>query len=168
MPQKFKTSLSIFFLFSFAIVLLVAPISPTNLDLSISKNLYPDLLTCFIFAVIINRPQLFPPFIVLLICFFSDILLMKPIGLYCALIFITTELIRAYSNAIRKESFLIHYLIFFGCLAAIQVFNITIHKLFFMPSPHLSILAKQFLLTAFFYPLFDFPLKYFLKRDLNV
>ena len=169
MAQKLKTSLSIFFLFSFAIVLLIIPISPTNLDLSISKNFFPDLLVCFIFAIIINKPELFSPFIVLILCFLSDILLMKPIGLYCALVFITTELIRTYNKIIRKESFLIHFLLFFSCLAVMQGFNITIHKLFFMPSPDLIILTKQCLLTVFFYPLFDLPLKYFLKRrDLNV
>ena len=134
MPKKIKTYLSILFHFSIAIVLLIAPISPTNFDLSISRNIYPDLLTVFIFVIIINRPQMFPPVIVLLLCFFSDILLMKPIGLYCALMFITTELLRIYNNIIKKESFLIHYLIFFCCLGSIQILNITIHNLFFMPS----------------------------------
>ena len=166
MSQKTKNIFNIFFLFLLAMVLLVAPISPTNLDLEISTNFYPDLLTCLIFAILINRPKLFPPHMVLLIYILSDIILMKPIGLYCALIFIAAELIRRFNQFIRKESFLIHWLIFLSCLAAVQVLNISVHKLFFMPYPNLVLLVKQFILTIAFYPLFDLPFKFLLRKEI--
>ena len=165
MYQKIKFSLSIFFLFAFATILLVAPISPTDFDIETSYQFYPDLLTCLIFAILINRPKLCPPYIILLIYVLSDIILMKPIGLYCALIFMAAELIRKYNQVIRKESFLVHWLIFLSCLAVIQVIYVSVHKLFFMPSPQLILLTKQFLLTAFFYPLFDLPLKFLLRKE---
>ena len=165
MYQKIKLSIGIFFLFAFASVLLIAPISPTDFDLETSAQFYPDLLTCLIFAILINRPNLCPPYIILLIYILSDIILMKPIGLYCALIFIATELIRKYNKIIRKESFLMHWFIFLSCLMIVQVLNISIHKLFFLPSPQLILLTKQFALTVFFYPLFDLPLKFFLTKE---
>ncbi len=166
MSQKIKTFINILFLFTCSIILLVAPISPTNFDLEVSSNLYPDLLICLIFAILINKPQISPTYIVLLLCVFADILLMKPIGLYSALIFIAAELIRRYNKLIRKESFLIHWLIFFSCLTAIELLSISIHKLFFMPAPNLMLSTKQILLTSLFYPLFDLPLKFFLRKDI--
>ena len=165
MYNKIKFSASIFFLFAFAVVLLVAPLSPTNFDLETSTQFYPDLLTCLIFAILINRPELCPPYIILPIYILSDIILMKPIGLYCALVFVAAELIRKYNTLIRKESFLIHWIVFLSCLAVIQVLYISIHKLFFMPSPQLVLLIKQFVLTSFFYPLFDLPLKLILRKE---
>ncbi len=166
MSQKIKNSLNIFVLFSFSIFLLVAPISPTNFDLELSTNLYPDLLTCLIFAILINRPKLFPSYLILLIYILADIILMKPIGLYCALIFVAAELVRKYNNTIRKEPFLIHWFIFLLCLTAVQILYISIHKLFFMPSPQLILVTKQLVLTTFFYPLFDLSLKFFLRKEL--
>ena len=166
MSQKIKNSLNIFILFSFSMFLLVAPVSPTNFDLEFSTNVYPDLLTCLVFAILINKPKLFPSYIILLIYILADIILMKPIGLYCALMFVAAELIRKYNNIIRKETFLIHWFIFFSSLIVVQILYLSSHKLFFMPSPQLILLTKQFVLTVFFYPLFDLSLKFFLRKEL--
>ena len=166
MSQKIKNSLNIFILFSFSMFLLVAPVSPTNFDLEFSTNVYPDLLTCLVFAILINRPKLFPSYIILLIYMLADIILMKPIGLYCALMFVATELIRKNNKTIRKETFLMHWFIFFSCLLVVQILYISIHKLFFMPSPQFIIFTKQFVLTMCFYPLFDLSLKFFLRKEL--
>ncbi len=165
MSVNLQTYFNIFFLFVFAMVLMVIPIAPTNFDLEKSNNFYPDLLTCFVFSILLNRPKLCPSYIILIIYILSDIILMRPIGLFCALIFIVSELIRRYSKAITKETFLIHWFIFLSCLLAVHFLNIIVHKLFFMPYPQVIFLAKQLAVTTLFYPLFDLPLKFFLRKE---
>ena len=156
-------STSLFFLLG--IILVVAPIAPTNLNIKTYANLYPDLVTCLIFALVINSPKLFPAPLVLILCLLSDILLMRPIGLYCALLFLITEIIRGYHRFIIREGFLRHILIFSVCLLVLQCMNILLHKLFFIPLPDFILVIKQLFLTIIVYPVFDFPLKFFLKKE---
>tara|TARA_B100001250_G_C19606464_1_gene702969 strand:- start:47 stop:547 length:501 start_codon:yes stop_codon:yes gene_type:complete len=147
------------------IILVVAPTAPTNLNIKTYANLYPDLVTCLIFALIINSPKLFPAPAVLILCLLSDLLLMKPIGLYCTLLFLITEIIRGYHRLIIREGFLGHILIFSVCLLVLQGMNILLHKLFFIPLPDFVLVIKQLFLTIIFYPVFDLPFKFFLRTQ---
>ena len=122
-------------------------------------SLYPDLFLCFIFATILNIPRITNLYSILLLLLFSDVLHMKPIGLFTMLVLTSFVVIQRYSKQIEKLSFFIHYFIFFIVISCIQLLNIFIHQLFFMPKLSLLTVLNQTIFTLIFYPLFDIPYK---------
>ena len=90
---------------------------------------------------------------------FSDVLHMKPIGLFTMLVLTSFIVIQRYSKQIEKLSFFIHYFIFFIVISCVQLLNIFLHQLFFMPKLSLLTVLNQTIFTLICYPLFDIPYK---------
>ena len=141
------------------IVLIISPTALTNTSMHSTYSFYPDLFMCFIFSTNFNRPKAINLYIVFLLLFFSDVLHMKPIGLLTALVLGSFIFLERFEKQIQKSSFYTHYFIFFVVISCVQILNVFLHQLFFIPNLSLITIMKQTIFTLICYPLFDIPYK---------
>ena len=137
-------------------------ISPTALTSGSTPSIYsfyPDLFLCFIFSTKLNRPKTINLYSILLLLLFSDVLHMKPIGLLTALVLTSILVIERYQPLIDKASFYTHYFIFFIAISCVQLLNLFLHHLLFIPNLSLITIMKQTIFTLLCYPLFDISYK---------
>ena len=145
--------------FTVGLFFIIAPTALTGSNMNSIYSLYPDLFLCFIFATTLNIPRITNLYSILVLLLFSDILHMKPIGLFTMLVLTSFIVIQRYSKQIEKLSFFIHYFIFFIMISCVQLLNIFLHQLFFMPKLSLLTVLNQTIFTLICYPLFDIPYK---------
>ena len=145
--------------FAVGLLFIITPTALTGSSMNSTYSLYPDLFLCFIFATAINIPRITNLYSILLLLLFSDVLHMKPIGLFTMLMLTSFIVIQRYSKQIEKLSFFIHYFIFFIVISCVQLLNIFLHQLFFMPKLSLLTVLNQTIFTLICYPLFDIPYK---------
>ena len=146
-------------IFAIGLLFIIMPTALTGSSMNSTYSLYPDLFLCFIFATAINIPRITNLYSILLLLLFSDVLHMKPIGLFTMLVLTSFIVIQRYSKQIEKLSFFIHYFIFFIVISCVQLLNIFLHQLFFMPKLSLLTVLNQTIFTLICYPLFDIPYK---------
>ena len=145
--------------FAVGLLFIITPTALTGSNINSIYSLYPDLFLCFIFATTLNIPRVINLYSILVLLLFSDILHMKPIGLFTMLVLTSFIVIQRYSKQIEKLSFFIHYFIFFIVISCVQLLNIFLHQLFFMPKLSLLTVLNQTIFTLICYPLFDIPYK---------
>ena len=145
--------------FAFGIVFIVSPTALTSASMHSKYSFYPDLFLCFIFSTNFNRPKVINLYLVFLLLIFSDILHMKPVGLLTALVLVGFIFLERFQSQIEKSSFYTHYLIFFVVITCVQMLNVLLHQLFFIPNLSLVTIMKQTIFTLICYPLFDIPYK---------
>ena len=146
-------------IFALALVFIISPTALTSASIHSAYSFYPDLFLCFIFSTNFNRPKTINLYLVFLLLLFSDVLHMKPIGLLTALVLISFIFLERFQQQIQKSSFYTHYFIFFAVISGIQMLNVFLHQLFFIPNIGLIIIVKQTIFTLICYPLFDIPYK---------
>ena len=145
--------------FALGILFIISPTALTSTGLSSTNSFYPDLFLCLIFATALNRPKIINLYAILTLLLFSDVLQMKPIGLFTILMFTSVLVIRRYKLQIEQSAFYIHYLIFFILLSCVQTLNLFLHYLLFLPKPSLLTIVNQTVFSLICYPLFDIPYK---------
>ena len=144
---------------AFGFLFIISPTALTSTGLSNTYSFYPDLFLCLIFATALNRPKVINLYAVLVLLLFSDVLHMKPIGLFTTLMFTSVLVIRRYKLQIEHSPFYIHYLIFLILLSCVQTLNLFLHHLLFLPKLSLLTIVNQTIFTLICYPLFDIPYK---------
>ena len=145
--------------FALGLFFIISPTASTSTGLNNTNSFYPDLFLCLIFATALNRPKTINLFGILTLLLFSDVLHMKPIGLFTILMFTSVLLIRRYKLQIEQSPFYIHYLIFLILLSCVQILNLFLHHLLFLPKLSFLTIVNQTIFTLICYPLFDIPYK---------
>ena len=145
--------------FALGLFFIISPTALTSTGLSNTNSFYPDLFLCLIFASALNRPKVINLYAILTLLIFSDVLHMKPIGLFTVLVFMSVIIIRRYKRQIEQSPFYIHYLIFLILLSCVQTLNLFLHHLLFLPKLSLLTIVNQTIFTSICYPLFDIPYK---------
>ena len=145
--------------FALGLFFIISPTALTSTGLSNTNSFYPDLFLCLIFATALNRPKKINLYAILTLLLFSDVLHMKPIGLFTMLMFTSVIVIRRYKLQIEQSPFYIHYLIFLILLSCVQTLNLFLHYLLFLPTLSFFTIVNQTIFTIIFYPLFDIPYK---------
>ena len=155
--MKFSQSnfLSNTLVFALGIVFIVSPTALTSASMHSIYSFYPDLFLCFIFSTKLNRPKTINLYSILFLLLFSDVLHMKPIGLLTALVLTSFMIIERYEKQLDKASFFAHYFMFFIIISCVQVLNIFLHHLLFIPNISLITIMKQTIFTLLCYPIFD-------------
>ena len=141
------------------LVFIISPTALTNASVQSAYSFYPDLFLCFIFSTNFNRPKTINLYLVFFLLLFSDVLHMKPLGLLTALVLASFIFLERFQEYIQKSSFYTHYFIFFIVISGIQILNVFLHQLFFIPNINLITIMKQTIFTLICYPLFDIPYK---------
>ena len=145
--------------FALGLFFIITPTALTSSGLNNTNSFYPDLFLCLIFATALNRPKIINLYTILTLLLFSDVLHMKPIGLFSILMFTSVIVIRRYKLQIEQSPFYIHYLIFLILLSFVQTLNLFLHYLLFLPKLSLLTIVNQTIFTLICYPLFDIPYK---------
>ena len=141
------------------LLFIISPTALASTGLSNTYSFYPDLFLCLIFASALNRPKIINLYAILTLLLFSDVLHMKPIGLFTTLMFTSVIVLRRYKLQLEQSPFYIHYLIFLILLSYVQTLNLFLHHLLFLPKLSLLTIINQTIFTLICYPLFDIPYK---------
>ncbi|MTH63511.1 rod shape-determining protein MreD [Paracoccus shanxieyensis] len=113
----------------------------------------PDLSICLALVWILRRPDTLPVLLIAALFLLEDILLLRPLGLWAAIVIIGTEAARRREQHWRELPFMVEWLRVAILLALMMLANRFALALFFLPLPPLGQVILQFIATAAAYPL---------------
>lgn len=113
----------------------------------------PDILLVLALSWTVMRPDLVPVFLVAAVFLVSDLLLMRPPGLWAALAILACEFLRTRRILLRNSTFLVEWLAVAGVVAAITMANTLILSIFAVPQPSIGLTLIRMLFTILAYPL---------------
>lgn len=114
---------------------------------------FPDLLISITLAWVARRADLVPFWAIAVLFFAADLLLMRPPGLYTAVVLIATDVLRRQTDGLRNLPFVLEWMVIAATLVAITVGYRAVLFVTFTPMAPLGLTLLQLLITAVFYPL---------------
>ena len=120
----------------------------------------PDLTVAVTFAWLLRNPAHIPAPLVALVFFAADIMLMRPIGLWAALMVVATEFLRGKQAGIRERAFIKEWALASGVLLAATLANAAIMSLAFLEHFQLDKAIIQAASTILAYPLIVAVVRY--------
>jgi rod shape-determining protein MreD len=112
----------------------------------------PDLLLCLVFAWTMRRPEYLPVWLLAAVLLLEDFLLMRPPGLWTALVIIAAEFIRSRIALTRELNFSVEWLLVGGLMLAVFLANRIIFAVVFLPQPEFGYAVIQILWSIVAYP----------------
>jgi rod shape-determining protein MreD len=112
----------------------------------------PDLILCLALAWAMRRPEYLPAWLLAAVLLVGDFLLMRPPGLWTALVVVAAEFLRSREALTRELNFGIEWLLVAGLMLAVFLANRLILILFFLPVPELGYAGIQILWSILCYP----------------
>ena len=112
----------------------------------------PDILLCFIFAWMVRRPEYLSALMLGVVVLIEDMVLMRPPGLWAALVLIGAEFIRARSALTRELSFGVEWLLVAGVIFGVFFANRALLGLAFVDQPSFGFSMVQILWSVMAYP----------------
>lgn len=112
----------------------------------------PDLLLCLAFAWTMRRPEYLPVWLLALVLLVEDFLLMRPPGLWTALVILAAEFIRSRIALTRELNFGVEWLLVAGLMLGTFLAYRLIFALAFLPQPELGYAAIQIIWSILCYP----------------
>ena len=103
----------------------------------------PDLLICLIFAWTVRRPEYLPVLMIAAVVLLEDMLLMRPPGLWTALVILASEFIRSRVALTRELNFGVEWLLVAGLILALFVAQRLAYSMAFLPQPALGFVLVQ-------------------------
>lgn len=113
----------------------------------------PDLLLCLIFAWTMRRPDYLPVMLVAVVVMVEDLILMRPPGLWTALVVIGSEFIRSRVALTRELTFTVEWLLVSGIMVALVLVYRAVFAISLMPQPGFGFAMMQVLWSIACYPL---------------
>jgi rod shape-determining protein MreD len=83
----------------------------------------PDLLMCVTFVWVLRRPDYVPALLIAVIVLIEDFLMMRPPGLWAALMVLAAEFLRNRAALTRELSFVLEWLLVSGIMTAVTMAN---------------------------------------------
>lgn len=130
------------------------------LGLSAEAVLMPDLFFCMAFCWVVRSAKTAPITIVFLVAFFSDLLLMRPLGLWTFIVVLSMEFTRYQRHPIREQMFIVEWVLFallFGCALLFQSMLLAVS---FSDLPDFDLTMWYFVTTVLAYPIVVIVLYY--------
>lgn len=112
----------------------------------------PDFLLCILFTWMMRRPDFIPLWLVALVFLVEDILMLRPIGLWAALVVLAAEILRARSVLMRELSFFMEWAVVAGLMLAMLLVYRFVFALTFLPQVGLGFALVQWLWSVVAYP----------------
>ena len=116
----------------------------------------PDLLLCVIFAWTMRRPDYLPVLLIALVVLLEDMLLMRPPGLWTALVIVASEFIRGRVALTRELNFLVEWLLVAGLMVAMMLAYRMIFALTLLPQPGFGFALIEVIWSILCYPVVVF------------
>lgn len=113
----------------------------------------PDVLLCLIFAWAVRRPDYLPVLLIAAVVLLEDLILMRPPGLWTALVIIATEFMRSRVALTRELSFPAEWLLVAGVMVGLLLANRLAFAIAFVPQPGFGFSLLQTLWSILCYPL---------------
>lgn len=112
----------------------------------------PDLLLCLILAWMVRRPEFLPLPIILGVILIEDFLLMRPPGLWTAIVVLATEFLRSRIALTRELNFPIEWMLISGIMLAMLLGYRLALAISFVPQPGFGAMLVQTLWSIGVYP----------------
>jgi rod shape-determining protein MreD len=113
----------------------------------------PDILICIIMAWIVRRPDFLPMPLILVVIFAEDLILMRPPGLWTAIVIMATESLRSRIELTRELNLLVEWALVSGVMLGMLMLYRLILGLSFVPQPPFGFAIVQVLWSIALYPL---------------
>ena len=133
-----------------ALVLIFAKLIP--LDFRPQAWAGPDLLVAFTFAWALRRPEFVPALSIGLVVLLADLLVLRPPGLWAALMVLGTQALRNRARNLRDQPFVMEWLAVAGVFLAISVANRLVLAILMVPQAPLGLTIIHVLMTLICYP----------------
>lgn len=112
----------------------------------------PDLLLCLIFAWTMRRPDYLPVWLVAAVVLLEDFLLLRPPGLWTALVVVASEFIRSRVALTRELTFTIEWLLVSGLMLGLTLAYRAIFALALVPQTGFGFAMIQVIWSILCYP----------------
>jgi len=112
----------------------------------------PDLLLCLILAWVQRRPDYMPALLIALVVLTEDFLLMRPPGLWTALVLVAAEFLRNRVALTRELSFAMEWLLIAALMMALLLGYRLVFAIAFLPQPGFGFAMVQVLGSILCYP----------------
>lgn len=112
----------------------------------------PDLLLCLMLAWVARRPDYLPVLLIAGVVLVEDLMLMRPPGLWAALVVLATEFLRGRSALTRELGFLAEWFLIAVVVFAMLITFRVIQGLAFLDQPGFGYAFAQAVMTVLFYP----------------
>jgi rod shape-determining protein MreD len=112
----------------------------------------PDLLLCLTLVWVMRRPDYVPALLIAAVVLLEDMLLMRPPGLWAAMVVLAAEFLRARAALTRELTFLVEWLLVAGVMLAATLGFRLIMALAMLPQVSLGQTLVQALATILCYP----------------
>ncbi len=113
----------------------------------------PDLSLCLVMVWVLRRPEQVPVLTIGLIFLVEDIMLLRPIGLWAAVVVLGTETARKREASWRELPFMVEWLRVAILMAIMMAGYRFLMAVFFLPLPPLGQVILQYIATVAAYPL---------------
>ena len=113
----------------------------------------PDILLLIALFWTVVRPTLVPVWLLALVFLLSDLLLMRPPGLWTAMTILGCEFLRSRRALLRNASFPVEWLLISLVIAAMTVANTLVLTIFAVPQPTFGLTVIRMVFTILSYPL---------------
>jgi rod shape-determining protein MreD len=112
----------------------------------------PDLLLCLTLVWVMRRPDYVPALLIAVVVLLEDMLLMRPPGLWAAMVVLAAEFLRARAALTRELTFAVEWLLVGGVMLAATVGYRLVMALTMLPQVSLGQTLVQALATILCYP----------------
>jgi rod shape-determining protein MreD len=113
----------------------------------------PDVLMCLTITWVMRRPDYLPALLIALVFLAEDMILLRPPGLWAALVLVATEFLRSRSALTRELSFSVEWLLAAGVMLAMLIAYRTVFAIALMPQPGFGFALMQTVWSILCYPL---------------
>lgn len=113
----------------------------------------PDLILCMIMAWVMRRPDYLPVWLIAAVVLAEDLILMRPPGLWTALVVMGSEFVRSRAALTRELNFVVEWLLVTGLMVAMLLAYRLVFALALLPQPPFGFAVVQVLWSALAYPL---------------
>jgi rod shape-determining protein MreD len=113
----------------------------------------PDLLLCLILAWVVRRPDFLPMPLILIVILIEDLILMRPPGLWTAIVILATEFLRGREALTRELNFLVEWMLVSGLMLGMMLAYRLALGLAFVPQAPFGFAVVQVLWSIALYPL---------------
>jgi len=113
----------------------------------------PDLLLAITFAWVLRRPQYVPTPLIALVFLITDMLFMRPPGLWSALVVLGVEFLRAREASSRELPFPVEWAMVSGVMIAMLIADRLIQTVLMISQAGFGLAILQLIATILAYPL---------------
>jgi rod shape-determining protein MreD len=113
----------------------------------------PDALMCLTIAWVMRRPDYLPALLIAMVFLVEDMILLRPPGLWAALILMATEFLRSRAALTRELNFTVEWLLAAGLMLALLMVYRLVFAIALMPQPGFGFALMQTIWSILCYPL---------------